>query len=130
MNFTTTVAWIVAFQLMAVSTWLVGYAVLRYKKDYSPGSILWFIASGVTHVYLWFQYFGQANREFFKQGLFSDLWVGITTEHQAAVASICIAIGYLFCVISGAVAVIIVMKTREDSILTASRRKTAFYSGV
>ncbi len=101
-------------QLTALTAFLLGYIVLLYKKDYSPGSIILFIASGVTHVYLWFQYSGEANRKFFKQGLFSDLWVGITTEHQAAVASICVAVGYLYCVISGVVAVIIIMKTREE----------------
>lgn len=108
MSFSTIMAWALVLQLSAIATFLIGYCVVLYKKEFTPGSAVWFAMAALFHVFLWFQYSGQANRDLLKQGAYSDLWVGISIEHQAAAASILVAVGYLFCVISGAIAALLV----------------------
>lgn len=110
----TIVALAIVLQLSSLAAFLLGYSVLLYKKTYTPGSVVWFTVAALLHVFLWFQYSGEANRQMFKQGVYANLWQGITLEHQAAVASICVAVGYLYCVISGAIAAIFVHYTNTE----------------
>lgn len=106
MNISNTIAWVFVMQLTALVSFLLGYSVVIYKKKITLGAWEFFFAACLLHVVLWFVHFGTQMQLVFTSGGFASMWADISKEHQAAVASILVAVGYIFCLITAALAVL------------------------